>query len=262
MDDPRLSVMYRYVEEYTNAHDISVAREIMHPDYRFTMGGTTIGRDAYLDMVENALGHFTDLRLVVDRFIVGPQRLAMAFRETATSPRNGASASWHGVALYDFHADGRLAAARVEQDFWGRRRQYRGDAPAEAPGTTDEAIWTTPRGEDDPATKPLIHSALRELQSQDGIRYDDGSPLIVEPTDVAVNDIVLSDRDFAAWVMIFGRYAPQASGPDLALAEGEPLAISSTGYGRLIPGGGISGHFITDRHGVWIRHREDRSSAY
>jgi len=255
---PRIGLMYRYVEEYTNAHDTAVAREIMHPDYRFTMGGSTIDLVSYLGMVENALGHFTDLRLVVDRLIVGPDRLAMVFHETATSPRSGAPASWQGVALYDFHEDGRLAGVVVEQDFWGRRRQYAGDVPAQTPGTTDPAIWHTEPGADQPATRVMIQSALRSLGAQHDVTYDDGSPLLVDPTHVEVNDVVVSDREFAAAVTIHGGYLHHAEGPELAVDEGHTLAMSATGFGRLIPGVGIAAHFITDRYGMWTRHREDR----
>lgn len=257
MEDPRLSLLHRYVEEYTNAHNLSVAREIMHPDYRFTMGGSTIDLGTYLSMVENALGHFTDLQLVVDRLIVGPYQLAMVFHETASSPRDGTPASWQGVALYDFHEDGRLAGVKVEQDFWGRRRQFAAEVAAQPAGSTDPAVWNTEPGADQPAIRVMIQSALRSLGTQEAVTYDDGLPLLVDPIHIAVDEVVVSDRNFAASVTIHGGYRAHPSAPQLTVEEGHQLELSATGYGRLLPSGGVAAHFITDRYGVWTRHRDN-----
>ena len=53
---PFVALMRRYVEEYTNAHDLEVCGEIFHPDYRIHIGGTTLGFDGYRDMVRDAFG--------------------------------------------------------------------------------------------------------------------------------------------------------------------------------------------------------------
>ena len=255
MDDPRLSVMYRYVEEYTNAHDLSVAREIMHPDYRFTMGATTLDLPAYLGMVDNALGHFTDLRLDVNSFVVGPDRLAMKFHESATSLRHSRRATWPGIALYDFHEDGRLLSVEVEQDFWGRRRQFAGEAPHTPVPSTDPSVWTSAVGSDQPATRVLVQSALRSVASHEAVTYDDGSPLMVDASLVAVHDVIVSDRDFAAWIAISGAYLPHPASPPLAVEEGAPITFTATGTGTLDPDGTVAAHFVTDRYGAWTRHR-------
>jgi hypothetical protein len=255
MTDARLVLMHRYVEEYTNAHDMAVAREIMHPDYRFTMGGTTIDLPAYLGMVENALGHFTDLRLDVDSFIVDPDRLAMVFSESATSVKHGRRATWPGIALYDFHEDGRLARVTVEQDFWGRRRQFIGEAPQIPARPTDASVWTTAVAPGEPGARAMIESGLLSLTSQDDVSFDDGSPLMLEPTDVMVSDVIVSGRRFAVSVTIDGPYTPHPMAPPLAIEAGTPITITANGAGSLVPGSGISARFVTDRYGSWTRHR-------
>lgn len=245
MREPRIDVMYRYVEEYTNRHDLTIAREIMHPDYQFTMGDTTLDLESYLAMVEDALRHFTDLQLVVDEFILGPERLAMMFTESATSPKDGTAAAWRGAALYTFHSDGRLLAVTVQQDFWGRRLQYKGLRPAASGGVTDPAVWTTEAGEDAPAVRGAITDALTDLQSAD-IEFDDGAALAVLPNRVEVSDIVVSNRRFAAAIAITG---PTESGAEGAL-------LTAVGAGTLTADGGIdAGRFITDRWGLSSRLR-------
>ena len=44
----------------------------------------------------------------------------------------------------------------------------------------------------------MIQSALRSLATQDDVTYDDGSPLVIEPEFVDVNDVVVSEREFAS----------------------------------------------------------------
>ena len=245
MREPRIDVMHRYVEEYTNRHDLSIAREIMHPDYQFTMGDTTLDLESYLAMVEDALVHFTDLRLVVDEFIVGPERLAMMFTETATSPKDGAAAAWRGAALYTFHPDGRLLAVTVQQDFWGRRQQYKGLQPTVGAGATDPAVWATVAGDDVPAVRAAIADALADIRSAD-IDYDDGAELAVAPDRVEVSDIVVSNRRFAAAVAITGPSRPGA----------DDVLLTAVGAGTLTADGEISaGRFVTDRWGLSSRLR-------
>ena len=63
---PSIALMRRYVEDYTNAHDLSVCTEIMHPDYSIHIGGETLSFDRYVAMVEDAFDRFAH------DFIVGP----------------------------------------------------------------------------------------------------------------------------------------------------------------------------------------------
>jgi hypothetical protein len=258
MRDARLDVMYRYVEEYTNRHDLAVARRIMHPDYRFTMGDTTLDLESYLAMVAGALDHFTDLRLVVNEFIVGPQRLAMLFTETAASPTHGRTAAWRGAALYTFHPDGRLLAVTVQQDFWGRRSQYKGLQTPQTPASTAPAVWETPAGADDPAVRSLVSRALRELATAD-VGYDDGAEPSVAPTQVEATDIILSGRRFAAALEISGALL---RGPDDSTPVTGPATTTTTltavGAGTLSTDGTIiEAHFVTDRWGLFNRLRND-----
>ena len=255
MRDARLDLMYRYVEEYTNRHDLSVAREIMHPDYRFTMGDTSLDLESYLAMVEDALRHFTDLRLVVNEFIVGPNRLAMLFTETATSPKHGTPAAWRGAALYTFHPGGRLLAVTVQQDFWGRRLQYKGLHPAQHPGTTDPAVWKTAAGAEDPAVGDAITAALADINSAE-IEFDGGADLLVTPNGVEVTDMILSGRRFAAAITITGQPVRAGDDSQRLTRPGADLPLAATGAGTLTEEGAIvHGSFVTDRWGFFGRIR-------
>ncbi len=254
MTEPRLAVMHRYVEEYTNGHDIAVARELMHPDYRFTMGGATLNLEAYLAMVDGALGHFTDLRLVVNEFVVGPERLAMAFTETASSPRRGRYASWRGVSLYTFHPDGRLLAVTVQQDFWGRRLQLRGKASEVEAGLTDSRVWDTPIREPDPSAHSALLEALGSLPSADVV-YDNGDGLAVSPHRVIVRDTILAGDRFAAAIEFAGPTTATDDKSDLAL-QGD-VVLAASGVGNISAGSITNAHFVTDRWGLWMKSQDE-----
>ncbi|MCP3976930.1 MAG: nuclear transport factor 2 family protein, partial [bacterium] len=233
MTDPRIAVMHRYVEEYTNGHNIFVAREIMHPEYRFTMGGTTLNLEAYLAMVEGALDHFTDLRLVVNEFVVGPERLAMAFTETASSPHHGRRAAWHGVSLYTFHPDGRLLAVIVQQDFWSRRKQLRGDAPEQVAGATDPSVWETPVRESDARAHDALRRALGNLGSAE-VGYDNGDSLAVTPNRIDVVDTIVTGDRFAAAIDIAGPTVTNGDESDLPI-QGD-VVLAAAGIGTITNG--------------------------
>jgi len=219
------------------------------------MSGTTLDLATYLEMVDDALAHFTDLRLVVDRFVVGPERLGMAFRETARSARHGRTATWHGVALYEFSEDGRLASCSVEQDFWGRRRQFTGEAATQTAGETARAVWDTPIGDDTPGIRGAVAAGVAGLEHA-AVDFDDGSLLLVRPDGIRIDDMVVGGRDFAVALTITGAYVPESTGPNLALRSGDRLELPATGTGTVREDGTISGRFVTDRYGVWLRHRQ------
>ena len=252
----QLEVMYRYVEDYTNNHDLNVAREIMHPDYQFTMSGKTLNREAYLEMVDDALSRFTDLRLIVDEFVVGEKRLAMAFRETATSPRHGRSGVWRGVALYDFHSDGRLLAANVEQDFWGRRAQFYGLTPSLKVGITDPVVWETCAGIENEENRIALEKSLSQLDTK-LVMFDEGEELVVSPEFIEVMEVILAGSRFAARIRINGEYSSKNNSLGLSVLPANPVEMVATGVGTLNASGGLdSARFITDRFGLWSQYRE------
>lgn len=247
-------LMHRYVEEYTNAHDLAVAREIMHPEYRFHMSGQSLDLDAYLDMVAGAFDHFPDLWLSVDRLIVNHERLAMAFRESATAPGGASRGSWHGVALYRIHPDGRLLSATVEQDFWARRRQLRGDDPPVPMPATDPSVWETEPRPADPDTESAVRSWVDALLPGD-VRFDGGSTTFVDADAVTVDDIIIAGNEFALRVTMTGTYRIDDPA-DLGgtLDSRSPVVLHACGVGSIDSRGTITARFVTDRYGFRRAH--------
>ena len=225
----------------------------MSPDYTFTMGGDRLDLEQYLEMVEDALGRFTDLRIAVDEIVLGPDRLAMAFRETTTSPRTGRLATWRGVALYEFDEAGLLSAARVEQDFWGRRSRFRGEGFDLDPGLTDEAVWS--QQPLDPIPTDDVARAVGQLQGPE-IEFDDGAGPWLDIDRVEIVDAVSAGRRVAVRIHIEGGYRPVADGPRLQLSAGEPLTTTATGIATIDDDDTMSaGRFVSDRFGIWMRYR-------
>ena len=169
--------------------------------------------------------------------------------------RFSTSATWRGIALYEFHADGRLLSADVEQDFWGRRRQFRGLSPGREVGTTDPAVWGSeaqryPLEQVDDVRRTL--EALTEADAE----FDDGSPLVVVPDRIEVADTIMSGSRFAARLHAHGRYLADPDGPDLSLSAGDTIKLTATGIGSIDTDGSIrDGHFVTDRYGLWLQNR-------
>ncbi|GIU93375.1 MAG: hypothetical protein KatS3mg011_2281 [Acidimicrobiia bacterium] len=124
-----VELLKRYVEDYTNRHDLTVIPLIIDPAYRFTMSGQTIGYAQYLTTVEGAFDLFPDLSLVVHDLFTNGDRLAMRFSERGTSARHQRPAVWSGIALYRWNGRDRLTECIVEQDFYGRLQQLRGSPP-------------------------------------------------------------------------------------------------------------------------------------
>lgn len=252
MTDTRLDVMRRYVEDYTNGHDIAAARQILHPDYRFTMVGATLDLETYLTMVEDAFARFADLRLVVDEFVIGPRRLAMGFYETATSPKTGLGGWWRGVALYRFHDDGRLAEVRVEQDFWSRRLQFAGELEATPPVTPPD-VWDAAAA---PGNPDIDLAAVLAASDPAGWHFDDGSPLVVDVERIEILDGFTAGDRFAAALLLHGPYRT-GRGSDLGIADGAPVTISVTGTGTLADGVVTEARFVSDRWGLARRARNE-----
>lgn len=160
------------MEDYTNAHDTSVIPSILHPSYRFSAGGTTVGYDAYVSMVQGAFARVTDLELVVHDLFTNGERLAMRFSERGSSagPVEG-YAAWSGISMYRWNGSDRLTECKVEQDFYGIRQQL----ATGQPGDMDPpmlAPWMTTVESSDPVTEHAARRWASSARSEDYLDVD------------------------------------------------------------------------------------------
>ncbi len=143
--DPFVALMWRYVVEYTNAHDPSVCDEIMVPGYTLHMGGhDVVGRDdAYKPAAAAQYRQFPNLGIVAHDIVSNGDRLALQFSEHGASNRYGGNAaSWTGIGIYDWNGR-QLLENWVEQDYLARRLQLTTGEPTPLdPPALDP--WTTP----------------------------------------------------------------------------------------------------------------------
>ena len=203
-------------------------------------------------MVEWAFGKFPDLRLSVQRFVFNETadgsggRLAMEFRESATSPKHGRGGSWPGISLYRFHDDGRLLSVEVEQDFWGRLDQLEGRAAGRPMAPTDPSVWTAEPQPANVETEAMVRewlgdpAAYAAAMGDASIRFDDGEPLAVQPEQLEIADLFTAGWRFALKARLHGR----------DVRSGGNVVLAAAGVGSIDADGRADVCFATDRFGA------------
>jgi hypothetical protein len=192
-----VSLMKRYVVDYTNSHDQAQSATIMVPDYRLRMGEHIVsGRDgAYAQATRRQLDQFPGLGLTVHEICTSGERLAMRFSEHGMSLRHeGARAAWGGIGLYHWNGS-QLTANNVEQDYFSRALQLASKVaqPVEPPAI---APWNTDAEAPDERAVRIVGDWLEtgRLASTAGVICDDGWTgaavcKIVEQSSITINDL-------------------------------------------------------------------------
>jgi predicted ester cyclase len=253
--------MQRYCFAYTATHDFSVADAIMADDYTFYMGEHVFtGREeAYKPAAQRQFKVYPGLGFTVHDFFSNGDRCAMYFSEHGFSAQENALTAWHGVSLYRWNGE-RLTECRIEQDYYGRRRQLKTlvpdpiDPPAFAP-------WSAPVRPADPTVDQFVTEWLERgglLKSRIGSLDDERvAPSIdrVLFTDerVEVLDIMSAGPRAAFQARISGVYVGGLQG--LSQYEGAQASLHATGIVDTHDGqiGGVRA--VTDRYTMERRLR-------
>ena len=251
--DPLTHLMQRYCYAYTATHDFSVADQIMADDYTFRMGKDVFtGRDEfYKPAADRQFKAYPGLGFTVHEFFSNGTRCAMYFSEHGHSVQYHTETAWHGVSLYRWNGK-LLSECRIEQDYYGRRRQLNTkvpdpiDPPAYAP-------WSAPVEPQEPSSEQLVSDWLKGgglLKSRIGSLDDERvAPSIdrVQFTDERsdVLDMMSAGKRVAFQVRIDGDYAGGLN--ELAGHEGAKASLYATGIA-----------YVEDRKIARIRAVTDR----
>jgi len=252
--DPLSKLMQRYCFAYTATHDFSVADQIMADDYTFYMGehAFTGREEAYKPAADRQFRAYPGLGFAVHDFFSNGDRCAMYFSEFGHSIQYGADSAWHGVSLYRWN--GRLLTeCRIEQDYYGRRRQLLSktpdpiDQPAYAP-------WTAAVEKADPSSEAAAASWLKDgglLKSKIGGLDDERvAPSIARVLLLSANtevlDIMSAGKRVAFQVRVTGEYAGGLA--ELRGHEGTTAALYATGFADIENGDVCNVKAVTDRY--------------
>lgn len=254
--DPLSHLMQRYCFAYTATHDYSVADQIMTDDYAFYMGEAAFrGREtAYKPAAERQFKAYPGLGFAVHDFFSNGSRCAMYFSEFGYSAKFGTNVAWHGVSLYRWNGS-KLTECRIEQDYYGRRRQLETkhpdpvDQPAYAP-------WTAAVSAPDAANEALVTTWLKAgqlLSSPEGSLDDEGvsetrARVQLANTSAHVLDILSGGSRVAFQVRLDGVYTGGLK--ELAGHEGKAASLYSTGIADLEHGRVVRVRAVTDRYNL------------
>jgi predicted ester cyclase len=264
--EPFVALMRRYVNDYTNRHDVSVCPEIMEPGYTLRMGPHEVaGRDdVYIPASQKQFAQFPGLCLTVHEIVTNGNRLAMRFSEHGRSVRHdGRAAAWTGIGLYRWNGR-RLVENFVEQDYLARRRQLDSGVPAavEPPAL---APWDTEAQAPDPAAEQVVREWISAGLACQGptigavadarpVTVDDGygTPLLAAASS-QVNDLFSAGPHVAFRLTRTGTYTgglgPYAGIADAALI-GAPATLHLVGLVTVSGGRVTGGWMVRDRLGM------------
>ncbi|WP_345379573.1 ester cyclase [Pseudonocardia yuanmonensis] len=253
--EPFVALMRRYVNDYTNRHDVSVCPEIMEPGYTLRMGPHEVaGRDElYIPASQKQFAQFPGLCLTVHEIVTNGERLAMRFSEHGRSVRHeGRGAAWTGLGLYRWNGR-KLVENFVEQDYLARRRQLASGVPAvvEPPAL---APWDTVALDPDPEAETVVREWISSGADTGAVTLDDGAPeILLADASSQVDDLFSAGAQVAFRVTRTGTYVgglgPDAGIDDAALT-GAPGTLHLVGLVTVADGRVAGGRIVRDRLGL------------
>lgn len=252
--DPLSKLMQRYCFAYTATHDFSVADKIMADDYTFYMGEHVFtGREeAYKPAADRQFKAYPGLGFTVHDFFSNGDRCAMFFSEHGHSLQYDTPTAWHGVSLYRWNGE-RLTECRIEQDYYGRRRQL----TSKLPDPIDQAAyapWTVPVEKPSAENERIVTDWIEKgglLRSAIGSLDDEGvapsiDRVLFSDESARIVDILSAGKRVAFQVAIDGAYAGGL--PALAGQEGTRASLYATGIAYVENGEIAKVHAVTDRY--------------
>ncbi len=131
MSEENKALIRRWVEEVVNAGNLTVADEIMAPDYAFYVASrpTPVDREGHRHLVATFLGAFPDLRRNIEEMVGEEEKVVERWTVRGTHQGEfqglaptGRSISYAGITIWRI-GGGKLVENRTVQDFMGLMQQ-------------------------------------------------------------------------------------------------------------------------------------------
>ncbi|CAN5202866.1 hypothetical protein BH09ACT10_BH09ACT10_08450 [soil metagenome] len=243
MSTGALSLVRRWAIDWLASHDPQACDDLLAKDYAAMVGPLVLdGRDAYVEAVMGQLRNYPGLGLTIHQAMSNGTHAAVHFTEHgAALHKNGAEASWTGIALFET-ANSQIVACWAEEDYASRSRQLASGTP-DVVGAPATAPWDGVETAANPAAEALVREWLAAPSPANGIVRDGGTP---DPVDLPYLGSVDVDALFSSGntVAFHGR----------ADVEGIPMGVS--GLLMVQTSGELTGHVVTDRLGVMFARRK------
>ncbi|MDQ3862632.1 MAG: ester cyclase [Actinomycetota bacterium] len=131
MSEENKALIRRWVEEVVNAGNLTVADEIMAPDYAFYVASrpTPVDREGHRHLVATFLGAFPDLRRNIEEMVGEEEKVVERWTVRGTHQGEfqglaptGRSISYAGITIWRI-GGGKIVENRTVQDFMGLMQQ-------------------------------------------------------------------------------------------------------------------------------------------
>ncbi|MDQ2649292.1 MAG: nuclear transport factor 2 family protein [Actinomycetota bacterium] len=252
---PFVALMKKYCIDYTNSHDQSLYGEIMEPDYVVNINGMQLEvSTTYSASVTQLFDMCPGLGLVVHRFVLNGDRLAMYFSEHTAmpGPLGNTLCCWRGIGLYKWNGT-RLTENFVEQDYVAMQAQLATGEPHPLipphidPWTTTEAV------PEDPGAEAIVREWLErgDLADADDHEIDDARTgteyvPVIDVESLTVNDLFSAGSSVPFHVRWQGTYRG-GLGEALDDKVGRPMELTAVGIAEVVDGRVTSVKAITGR---------------
>lgn len=257
-DQTPVQLLRRWVVDYFNSHDRSVAHEFMLPTYALEIGDHVFaGRDEqWLPAVDQQMQAFPGIGMTVHQVVSEHDRVAVYFSEHGAT--KGRMAVWSGVGIYRSNGQ-HLTGCIAQEDYMTRQRQLKSgicdavEAPAVSP-------WDTLPLGPNPAAEALVRHWLTRSwpQTHQSIRCDDehitGMPLHFKVQSVELTELFSSGDDVAFHARQTGQYLGGFAGIE---ASNKSWLLNVNGILRVQDAQVTSGRIIRDRGGLKTRLQQD-----
>jgi len=257
-DQTPVQLLRRWVVDYFNRHDRSVAHEFIVPSYALEIGDHVFaGRDEHwLPAVDVQMQAFPGMGMTVHQVVCAPDRVAVYFSEHGAS--NGRRAAWSGVGIYRSNGQ-QLTGCVAQEDYMTRQRQLKsGIADAvEAPALSP---WDTVALPANPVAEAVVRNCLTQSWPSNNmaVRCDDehitGVPLEFTVQSVEFTELFSSGDEVAFHARQTGQYQGGIAGLE---ASTKSWLLNVNGLLRVQEGQVVSGRIIRDRSGLKARLQQD-----
>ena len=253
-----VQLLRRWVVDYFNSHDSSVAHEFILPSYALEIGDYVFaGRDEqWLPAVDQQMQAFPGMGMTVHQVVSTQDRVAVYFSEHGAT--KGRMAVWSGVGIYRSNGQ-QLTGCIAQEDYMTRQRQLKSGVcdAVEAPGVSP---WDTQTLGSNPGAEAVVSHWLTQSWplTTASVRCDDehitGTSLEFKVQSVEFTELFSSGEDVAFHARQTGQYLGGFAGVE---ASTQSWLLNVNGILRVKDAQVISGRIIRDRGGLKTRLQQD-----